>query len=141
MFIEYHHYNRVFKEALRSGGGQLTQRHVEDVSMAVLILLKASKKADEAFGLTPQSTTHTVVDSQKDVERMSKHLIESSVTVADHERRALPFTDPAIPGWKKFTTTKWIQDTLNKSQIQEDDEDDLQDEGEVDLYYELCDVV
>ena len=86
---------RVFKEALRSGGGQLTPKHIEDVSMAVFFLLEASKKADQAFSVAPQATAHTTVDSRKDVTLMSKRLIESAITTLDTERQTPPFVDPA----------------------------------------------
>lgn len=54
------HYNLVFKQALRTAGGTLTDRHVENVSMAVLFLLNAVKKTDQAFHVTQQTTAHTV---------------------------------------------------------------------------------
>ena len=140
-------YIRVFKEALRSGGGQLTPKHVEDVSMAVLFLSEASETADEAFGVAPQTTAHSIIDSQKDVTLMSTRLIESVVTTFDRERQTPPFVDPATAGWKKLTTTNWLQDTIQKSHTladREDDDDDdhLQDEDveEADLLYALSDV-
>jgi hypothetical protein len=114
--------------------------------MAVLFLLEASKKADQAFGVAPQTTAHTIVDSQKDVTLMSKCLIESAITTLDTERQTPPFVDPATTGWKKLTTTTWLQDTIQKSHTladQEDDDDgDLHDEiEEADLLYALSDVI
>lgn len=51
----------------------------------VFFLLEASKKADQAFSVAPQTTAHTIVDSQKDVTLMSKCLIESAITSLDTE--------------------------------------------------------
>ena len=41
--------DRVFKQTLRSAGGNLTQKHVENVSLCALFLMEASKKADKFF--------------------------------------------------------------------------------------------
>ena len=113
--------------------------------MAVFFLSEASKRADEAFGVAPSTTTHTIVDSQKDVTLMSKRLVESAITTLDGERQTPPFVDPATIGWKKLTTTTWLQDTIKKSHTladQEDNDDDLQDEDieEADLLYALSNV-
>ena len=100
--------------------------------MAVLFLMDASKKTDAAFGLPAQQTSHTVVDTQKDIEKMAGRLLQSCVTAS--------FPDPAAAGWKKFTTTNWIVETIHKSVIEGGD--DLRtEEDEVELYYELCDVL
>lgn len=44
---------------------QVGQTHVETVSMGVLFLMEACRKADEIFGLKRQSTSHTVRDTNK----------------------------------------------------------------------------
>lgn len=107
--------------------------------MAVFFLMEASKKTDAAFGLPAQQTSHTVVDTQKDIEKMAGRLLESCVTASLPDRQGAAFPDPAAAGWKKFTTTNWIVETIHKSVIEGDD--DLQtEEDEVELYYELCDV-
>lgn len=143
--IKYHiiiHINtcRVFKEAIRSGGGKLTQTHVKDISMSVLFLMEAAQKTDRAFGLTQQSTTHTVSDSHSDMQKMTKYLSEANITKIVDGRSSPAFSDPTEDGWKKMSTTSWIHDTLNRTHIS--DEDDLQeDREEIDLNYELFDVV
>ena len=99
--------------------------------MAVFFLSEASKKADKAFGVAPRTTTHSIVDSQKDVALMSTHIIESAITTLDSERQTPPFVDPATTGWKKLTTTTWLQDTIQRSHSlvdQKDDDEDLQNE-------------
>ena len=41
-----------FKQTIRSSGSNLTPRHIEDVSLAVLFLMEAARKADTFFGAT-----------------------------------------------------------------------------------------
>ena len=136
------HYTRIFKQALRSGGGQLTEKYVEEVSMAVLFLMEASKKTDAAFALPVPNTSHTVVNSQNDIGKIVMHLIESCATASLSSRQSAPFPDPAVAGWKKFTTTNWLVETIKRTAIEiEGDDDDLQCRDEVELYYELCDVL
>ena len=64
---------RVFKQTLRSAGSNLTDKRVRDVSLSVMFLMKAAKKADEAFKVTPQSTAHTDRDASKDIENGDLH--------------------------------------------------------------------
>lgn len=75
---------RVFKQALHSGGGHLTSKHVEEVSLGVLFLMQAAKKTDRAFKVKAPSMTHTVRDSDKDVTKMVTHLTENFVHIMDH---------------------------------------------------------
>ena len=71
---------RVFKETIRSGGAKLTPKHIKDVSMCVLFLMEAAQKTDKTFGLSPQSTSHTVYSPHEDIDNMMKHLSEAKVT-------------------------------------------------------------
>ena len=87
-------------------------KHVEDVSMAVFFLSEASKKADKAFEVPPQTIAHSIVDSKKDVMLMSTHLIEYAITILDSGWQTPPFVDPATIGWKTLPTTTWLQDTI-----------------------------
>ena len=88
----------MFKETIRSGGGKLTTKHIKDVSMSVLFLMEAAKKADKIFGLSPQSMSHTVHSSHEDVDKMIKHLSEAKVTTVVEERSTPPFFDPIDDG-------------------------------------------
>ena len=135
------------REALRSGGGHLTTKHVEDVSMCAFFLMEASKKADEIFNVPPAATAHTVRDSKRDIEKMMSHLHEAMVNILDKDRTSPSFADPVETGWQKLATTDWLKTTLTRHLV--DDSDDLQ-EGrdsevehtlEVDFDYELADVV
>ena len=60
----------VFKQTLKSAGGNLTERHLEEVSLSALFLLDAAKKTDTAFGVAPRTTAHTVRDPSSDVSKM-----------------------------------------------------------------------
>ena len=71
--INNYSFCRVFKQTLRSAGGNLTTKHVEDVSLCALFLMEASKKADHLFKVPPPSTAHTIRDSDKDIEKMVGH--------------------------------------------------------------------
>ena len=140
---------RVFKQTLRSGGGNLTTRHIEDVSMCAFFLMEASRKADEVFNVPPTATAHTVRDSNKDIEKMVSHLHDAKVNVLDIDRTTPPFTDPVETGWQKLAMSDWLKNTLTRHLV--DDSADLQEEdthsefehglGELDFEYELADVV
>ena len=132
--------SRVFRETIRAGGGKLTAKHIKDVSMSVLFLMEAAQKTDKTFGLSPQSTSHTVHSPHEDIDKMTKQLSEAKVTVAVEERLSPPFVDPIEDGWKKLSTTSWLTDTLQRNVV--DDDDDLcEDREEIDSYYELFDAL
>ena len=70
----------MFKQTLRAAGGNLTEAHVKAVSMSALFLLDAAKTTDESFGVSPQTTSHTVRDAKRDINKMRSHIIEHNVT-------------------------------------------------------------
>ena len=126
----------------RSGGGKVTQKHVEELSMGVLFLLEAAQKTDKVFQLSPQSMTHTIRSSVNDINKIVTNLIDTPVTKEIAGRLSPVFVDPSVSGWKKLTTTSWLKDTLERTLIPDEHNNDLQaDIDEADLYYELCDVV
>ena len=128
----------MFKQALHSGGGQLTTKHVEEVSLGVLFLMEAAKKTDVAFNVKAPSTTHTVRESDNDVKRMVTHLTDKGVHMVDKERKSPAFIDPSENGWKKIGTTSWLKDTLSRSLEAENfDTSDLH--LAEDVHYELTD--
>ena len=131
---------RVFKQALHTGGGQLTVKHVEEVSLAVLFLMEAAKKTDEAFQVKAPSNTHTQRESDNDIIKMVTHLTQNQVHILDTNRKSPVFTDPTETGWKKIGTTTWLKDTLSRSLEVDDDSGDLHLEQELDLDYELADI-
>ena len=111
-------------------------KHVEDVLMAVLFLLEAAKKADRAFCAAPQTTSHSVHSSCRDIDIMVQHLQEKKVAENIIGRHAPVFTDPIEQGWKKLSTTSWLKDRIS-SMHHHDEEGDLLESGEVELDYEL----
>ena len=127
---------RVFKQTLRAAGGNLTDTHVKDVSMSVLFLLDAAKKTDRAFGIAPQCTSHTVRDADSDIQKMRKHIKEHDVTHTVDDRDAPTFTDPTEEGLKKMCNTKWLKETMAKSQCQPD-EDIHENTEDMNIDYEL----
>ena len=118
-------------------------KHMDEVSLGALFLMQAAKKTDKLFKVKPQSTKHTVRDSNKDVMKMVAYLSGEKVHVEKNERNSPPFTDPTETGWKKISTTSWLNDTLTRSlDIVESDvqiDEDLQME-ELDINdYEFSD--
>ena len=134
----------MFKQTLRSAGSNLTDKHVQDVSLSVMFLMKAAKKADEAFKVSPQSTAHTVRDVSKDLERMVAYMKEKNISYEVKERTGIAFSDPIEHGWKKLYNTSWIKDTLSRTSVKGgslEDEGQEREDGDIDLNYELIDVI
>ena len=134
----YLYVHRVVKQSLRSAGGNLTEKHVEDVSLCALFLMDAAKKTDQEFRCY-QSGTHTTRDSDNDIKKMTNNLLESTATRQQEQRTSPGFVDPTDIGVHKLCTTEWIETTISKLET-----DHLQ-EGEgihkdIDLNYELADV-
>ena len=77
---------RVVKDALRSSGGNITPKHIEDVSLSGLFLADAAKKAGQEFGVPNTSSKHTERDCNKDIYNISTHLQNNQVTLVIPER-------------------------------------------------------
>ena len=102
--------------------------------------MEASKKADKFFNLPPPTTAHTIRDSDKDIENMISHVHEAKVGTVDKDRTSPSFADPVERGWTKLWTTDWLKNALARNLV--DDNPDLeQTEGELDLDYELADML
>lgn len=67
---------------MRSSGANITTKHLEEISLSSLFLMEAAKKADQAFGVHPQSTAHTIRDAKADVIKMATHLLNKKATTA-----------------------------------------------------------
>ena len=133
---------RIFKQTLRTSGGNLTHQHVEDVSLAVLFLMEAAKRVDTVLGVSRQSTAHTVRDAGKDILKMATDLSERKTTEEVPSRTSPVLADNSDVGWKKLTTTSWLKDVLSKK-LQQDETDttiDLEERG-VENDYKISDVV
>ena len=65
---------------------------------------------------SPQSSSHTVRDDNKDILKLMDHLLEKAVVKEDKNRATShsSFTDLNTVGLKKLTTTSWLQDILTK---------------------------
>lgn len=84
--------------------------------MTTLFLLDAARKTDQAFGVAPQSTAHTVRDASSDIKKMTKHLAETRVSKIIDERLTPVFTDPTESGFKTLCST-WLKDALSRSHV------------------------
>ena len=128
------------KETMRGGGGNITKSHAEDVSLCALFLMEASKKVDREFRCS-QSTAHTVRDASRDINILTRALLETKVTTESDERTS-PFTDPVEIGHKKIGTTSWVADTLAATTFATDDlEMNVRNDEAMDINYELSDVI
>lgn len=100
---------KVVKQTLCSAGGNLTDKHVEDVSLSALFLMDAAKKADKIMGVSPQTTSHTYSDASSDVKKMVTYLRENEVSSLIENRLSPPFEDPTSSGYKKLCSSWWME--------------------------------
>ena len=131
------------KETMRGGGGggNITKSHTEDVSLCALFLIETSKKVDWEFRCS-QSTAHTVREANRDVNILTRALLETKVTTESNERTSPPFTSPVEIGHKKIGTTSWVTDTLAATTFAANDlEMNVRNDEAVDINYELSDVI
>ena len=127
---------RVIKQTLRSSGANVTSAHIAEVSLAALFLLEAAKKTDREFRVTPQLRTHTVRDAADDVEKITMHLTNKSVTSETQGREGPQFVHPTQKGWEKLSNPDWLAAILSSSLVEEEQAR----RGDAELDYELSDV-
>ncbi len=143
----YYHYNYthtyiIFKQTIRTSGGNLTYQHTEDVSLAVLFLMEAAKRADSMLGASRQTTAHTIRDASTDVLKMARDLMAKQTPQEIKVHIAPTFIDNSDVGWKKLATTTWLKDVLSKKLQQEESAYTYTNsEREVDIGYEISHVV
>lgn len=127
---------------MRSGGGNLTEAHAEDISLCALFLMEAAKATDKEFE-AHRTTAHTIRDANKDILKISTHLISNSVACSVQNRTSPAFEDPTDDGLAKICNTSWVNDILTKvDSSQTDDDNPIKEEIEnfMDLDYEISDV-
>lgn len=83
--LQYTYCCNVFKQTLRSAGSNLTDKHVQDVSLSILLLMKAAKMADEAYKVSPQSTAYIVQNALKDLDSMMAYMKEKNIACEVNE--------------------------------------------------------
>jgi hypothetical protein len=102
--------------------------------------MEAAKKTDREYGC-PQSCTHTTTDANSDIDKMMKMMgcmMEAQVALEVSNRNS---PTPTEKGLDKMFNTSWIQDTLSRTVVLEDDLEAVEREDtEVNLYHELADV-
>lgn len=108
--------------------------------MSALFLLKAAKKCDAVFKVSPKSTSHSIADSKADVNKIQQQLQEKGVTKEDISRRGQEkqFTDPTDCGLSTLTNGDWLSKQL-QSKFEHAEDLQCEQRGEVDLDYELAD--
>ena len=130
-------YYRVIKQTLRSSGANVTANHITEVSLAALFLLDAAKKTDCEFRVPPQSRQHTVRDATDDIQNITLHLMDKSVTSEMQGRQTSKFVHTTQKGWEKMSSPNWLAAILSGSLVEEEE----MRRGEVGLDYELSDVL
>ena len=73
------------------------------------------RKEDKEFNVHRCSTSHTVRDATRDIDKMAKILIERQVTSVSEGRDVPKFEDPTERGLKKMCNTQWVQETLSRN--------------------------
>ena len=126
---------------MRSGGSNLTRKHMEDISLSGLFLMEVTKTIDRQF-VVHHSTSHTTRDAQSDINKIASLLTDGKVTSSDKERNSPSFNDPAVIGLDKLANTNWLKDTLNRTeQCEENNIERESNQGLVDINYELMHVL
>ena len=124
---------------MRASGANVTERHIEDVSLCALFLMEAAKKADIEFELHPRSSKHTTSDAASDIRKVSLHLLENEVTSIKTGRTNPAFRDVTEDGFSKMSQA-WLDHLLvplpNVESTVDSEHQALQ-EDILDLDYEL----
>ncbi len=108
--------------------------------MCAAFLLEAAKKCDKMFSATPHSTAHTVRDSNTDIRKIRDHLLEKEITTEDKKRATPAFVDPTQSGLDTLSKADWLQKHLVSTGREENLQDE-QEHCEIDLNYELSDII
>ena len=125
---------------IKAGGGNLTNSHIEDLSLCALFLLSAAKKTDQEFGCH-HTAAHSVRDAKADINNLVNVLHENEVTHLVEGRNTPSFEDPTEKGLKKLCNTAWIQETMARNPLDEESESLQEEEGVLDFDYEIADVM
>ena len=80
---------------------------------------------------------HTVRSAADDIQKITQHLINKSVTLEKAGRVEPKFVHPTEKGWERMSSPDWLANVLSSSLVEEEEIR----RGEVDLDYELSDVV
>lgn len=123
---------------MKSGGGNITEKHAEELSLSALFLMEAAKKADKEFH-AHRTTAHTTRDADKDILKITTHLLDNQVTSVMEDRTTPTFKDPTDDGMAKMCNTSWVKEILAKSADDDLDEEQREYSREVDLDYEIFD--
>ena len=128
---------------MRSGGGNLTEAHAEDISLCALFLMEATEATDKEFE-AHRTTAHTIRDANKDILKISTQLISNSVACTVQNCTSPAFQDPTDDGLAKICNTSWVNNILAKVDLPQTDDDNLIGEEEIenfmDLDYEISDM-
>ena len=104
--------------------------------MAALFLLESAKKVDDHFG-AHRSSQHHISDPSLDIQKMSKCLLDESVTKQVSERSGSSFIDPVVKGMEKLAGG-WLDRIFNELDDEPDPgETTTANNEDLDVAYEL----
>lgn len=87
------------------------------------------------FRVPPSAQAHTVREYKSDIAKLQSELMEKEITTEKPLRTTPAFVDPTVNGLATLTRGDWLE-----KQLSAQCEDILQNEGELDIDYELADV-
>lgn len=132
---------RILKEAMRSGGANITSQHIEDLSLCGLFLMEVARRIDSEFGVH-RTSSHTTLDANEDITKLSNYLMEKKVVQKSEHRNSPMFADPTNVGLEKLCNSTWIRDTLERVETEDlEREDPVDNTITIDANYELSHVV
>ncbi len=102
-------YCRIIKEAVWAAGSNLTEKHLEDISLGGLFLLEAAKKTDDFFQVPSPSPHHTIRDASNDLLAMTADLLSTRAVKQKEGRSAPPFQDPSTVGMETRASKGWVE--------------------------------
>ncbi len=103
--------------------------------------MEAAKKTNYEFKVM-HTSAHTTREADKDIRKITMHLLEKAVSTATPQRQSSPFVDLTDIGWEKLSTG-WLQGVLDRSAdegLHEEADTTTEDRGVV-LDYELSDAI
>ena len=104
------------------------------MSLCVLLYyLRPQKDVTKSFQF------HTTRDSKTDIMKIRERLQEAAITTEDKARNIPKFVDPTHSGLDTLCKREWLQKHLASTGYEENLQDE-QEQGEIDLDYELSDI-
>ena len=135
LFITYQGSEASFK--LKGSGPNLTETHMETISLCGMFLLQVAKKVDMQLGVPVRSSNHTARDAQWDIQAMACHLMEERITIINMDRRSDDFEEPFVKTGAGYIDNFLHKTYMEESEISEENSVYTAETGIEGLSYEL----